>query len=115
LELISRAQRTTVATLDSGFPNTPFARWLAALRALPSSALLWEVNDCGEGGDGRAAPTCVEAILKLAPDTTAHASLIVAGLDGRPVKPAIFMLLIRVRDSTTMVKRLRDWAAYIRK
>jgi hypothetical protein len=114
-QLIARARRVPVATLDSGFQAIPFAQWLASLRRLPASGLEWEVNDCGEGGDGRAAPTCVEAILSLGRDTTAHASLIMAGLDGRPGKPAIWMLYVQVRDSITAFKRLRDWAAYARR
>ncbi len=112
--LIARAQRVPVAALDSGLPAVPFAQWLAALRRLPASGLHWEVNDCGEGGDGRAAPTCVEAILELGPDTTAHASLIMAGLDGSAGKPAVWMLYVAVRDSITDFKRLGDWAAYVR-
>ena len=113
--LIARAQRVPVQSLDSTLPAVPFAQWLAALRPLPPSGMHWEVNDCGEGGDGRAPPTCVDAILDLAPDTAAHASLIVAGLDGKPGKPAIFMLYAVAHDSTVSFKGLTAWAAYVRK
>jgi predicted enzyme related to lactoylglutathione lyase len=40
--------------------------------------------------------------------------ILVAGLDGRPGRPKIWMLYIAVRDSITTVKRLREWAAYVR-
>lgn len=73
------------------------------------------VNDCGEGGDGRAAPTCVEAIVALGPDSTAHASPIVAGLDGNPVTPAVWMLYRIAGPSVTDFKRLSDWVAQVRR
>src|SRR3989449_7807522 len=88
-QLIAAAQRVSAASLESTQPDVPFERWLAELGRVPRSAIRWEVNDCGEGGDGREAPTCVEAIVDLAADTTAHASLVVAGVDGRRSQPAI--------------------------
>jgi hypothetical protein len=112
--VIARAQRVSVASLDSSLPAIPFAPWIATLRPLPPSALHWEVNDCGEGGEGREAPTCVEAILDLAPDTTAHASLIMAGLDGAPGRPAVWMLYAIARRSVLDFKQLREWAAFVR-
>ncbi len=112
--LIERARQVSVASLDSGFPAMPFEQWLATLRRLPTSAPHWEVNDCGEGADGREAPTCVEAILDLVPDTTAHASLIMAGLDGTAVEPAVWMLYAMTPDSIAHFKQLREWAAFVR-
>jgi hypothetical protein len=112
--LIERARQVSVASLDSNLPVMPLEQWLATLRPLPPSALHWEVNDCGEGGDGREAPTCVEATLDLAPDTTAHASLIMAGLDGAPDRPAVWMLYAIARNSVLDFKQLREWAAFVR-
>jgi len=112
--LVERARRVSVASLDSSFAAMPFEQWLTTLRQLPPSALQWEVNDCGEGGDGLKAPTCVEAILELAPATTAHASLIMAGLDGAPGEAAIWMLYAVAQDSIVDFKRLGDWAAFVR-
>ena len=112
--LIERARGVSVASLDSSFAAKPFERWLKTLRRLPPSTLQWEVNDCGEGGDGLEAPTCVEAILELAPETTAHASLIMAGLDGTPSAPAIWMLYAVTRDSIADFKHLAEWAAFVR-
>jgi len=75
-QLIAAAQRVSVASLDSTHPDVPFERWLAELARVPRSAIRWEVNDCGEGGDGREAPTCVEAIVDLAADTTANTATV---------------------------------------
>ncbi len=113
-KLIAAAQRVSVASLESTQPDVPFERWLAELGRVPRSAIRWEVNDCGEGGDGREAPTCVEAMVDLAADTTAHASLVVAGIDGRRSKPAIWDLSVGAGSSFIGFKTLRQWAAYLR-
>ena len=113
--MVHLAQRVLVSSLDSGFPRLPLGEWLARLPGGSAAAIRWETNDCGEGGDGLAAPTCVEALLQLAPDTTAHLSLIVAGLDGAPGAPAIWMLYAATGSSDTSFKRLADWAAYVRR
>jgi hypothetical protein len=112
-ELLAVARRVPVASLDSTLPAVPFDQWLAQLGGVPASAIQWEVNDCGEGGDGREAPTCVEAILRLTADTTAHASLVVAGIDGRRSTPAIWDLSVGAGYSFTGFKTLREWAAYV--
>ncbi len=113
-ELIAAAQRVRAALLDSTQPKVPFERWLAQVSRVPRSAIRWEVNDCGEGGDGRKAPTCVEAILKLTADTTARASLVVAGIDGKRSKPAIWDLSVGAGSTFIGFKTLRQWAAYLR-
>jgi hypothetical protein len=112
--LIVRAQRATVRSLDSTFASTPLSQWIGSLSSLSPSRIRWEVNDCGEGGDGRQAPTCVEAILDLAPDTTAHLSLIVADLARKPGAPKIFMLNALGGKSVTQFKTLAQWAAFVR-
>jgi len=112
-ELIVAAQRVRAASLDSTQPKVPFETWLAQVSRVPRSAIRWEVNDCGEGGDGREAPTCVEATLKLAADTTAHASLVVAGIDGKRSKPAIWDLSVGAGSTFIGFKTLRQWAAYL--
>ena len=110
--LITAAKRVPAAALDSTLPTVPFERWLASVR--PTATIEWEVNDCGEGGDGRDAPTCVEAILHLKGDTTAHASLIVVGLDGKESEPGVWDLSIGVGNSFTGFKTLSHWAASMR-
>ena len=113
-ELIARAQGVMVASLDSTLPAMPFTQWLTGLRKAPLSEIRWEVNDCGEGGDGLSAPICVEAILDLGPDTTAHATLGVADRDGKAVEPGVWMLYVMAKGSFIDFKRLPEWDAYIR-
>ena len=111
--LIAAAKGVSLSSLDSTLPALPFVRWLSTLR--PGSSIEWEVNDCGEGGDGRGAPTCVQAILRLGGDSTAHASLILAGIDGKPSEAAVWDLAVEVGSSFTGFKTLHDWAAHIRR
>jgi hypothetical protein len=113
-DLVAAAKGVPMASLDSSLPAISLELWLAELRGIPVSAIDWEVNDCGEGGDGRAAPTCVEARLRLGADTTAHASLLVVGIDGKRAKPAVWDLSVGAGYSFTGFKTLRDWAAYLR-
>lgn len=113
-ELVRLAQHVPVSSLDSTFPPIVFEHWLVRLVAGSRNAIRWEVNDCGEGGDGLAAPTCVEAVLDLAPDTAAHASLVVAGTDGMPGKPAVWLLYATAGNSLTTYKGLSEWAAWVR-
>ena len=113
-ELIARVQRVMVASLDSALPAVAFGQWLTGLRKAPQSEIRWEVNDCGEGGDGLSAPVCAEAILDLGPDTTAHVTLGVADRDGKPVEPGVWMLYVMVKGSFTNFERLSKWEAYIR-
>ncbi len=113
--LIRRAQRVPAAALDSTLPTVAFERWLAQTSGLPTSAIRWEVNDCGEGGDGLAAPTCVEAALDLAPDTAAHVSLILADTAAHPAPPAVWLLYISADTTVTYFKHLPTWAAAVRR
>ena len=114
-ELVQRAQRVLASSLDSTLPPVPFEQWLAQLAGRSISTIRWESNDCGEGGDGLVAPTCVEALLDLAPGVTAHVSLVVAGIDGTPSKPVIWMLYASRGASITDFKELPGWVAYVRR
>jgi hypothetical protein len=111
---ITAAQGITLSALDSTFTGVPFARWLAELGRVPTSAIQWEVNDCGEGGDGRRAPICVEARLELARDTSISVSLIVADLDGAPAPPKIWMVYVRQGQEITVFKTLGALVGYVR-
>jgi hypothetical protein len=113
-ELIARVQRTPASALDSTLPAVPLAQWLSGLRSNPAPMIRWEVNDCGEGGDGNAAPTCVEATLDLAPDTTAHLSVAVLGVDGRPAAAAVWDLYIMAGKAANSFKRLAEWSDRVR-
>jgi hypothetical protein len=53
----------------------------------------WEVNDCGEGGDGRSAPVCVEIIIPQQNGYNLHISTIVGDTAGQKVsKPQVMMV-----------------------
>jgi len=112
---VQLARRVLVSSLDSTFPSVPLGRWLAELPCRPANTVQWETNDCGEGGDGLEAPTCVEAVLQVAPDATAHLSLVISGTDGTSGPPAIWMLYGIAGDSIINFKVLREWAAYVRR
>jgi hypothetical protein len=112
-DLIATVQLTSVAVLDSTMPNIPLESWLATLVEGPVS---WEANDCGEGGDGREAPTCVEAILALRGDTTAHLSVIAADLEGRQQgPPAVWNLSVGTGSTFTGYASLREWAERVKR
>jgi hypothetical protein len=114
-DVIALAKRVSVAALDSTLPAVSLESWLRELGRVPASAITWEVNDCGEGGDGLLAPTCAEAMLPLKADTTAHISLIVGGLDGTPAEPAVWDLSVGTGNTFTGFKTLREWAAQVRR
>lgn len=112
MELIRMVRETSIGKLDPSLPERaagqPFDRYLAAMSRAPIQALHWEVNDCGEGGDGRAAPGCVEARADLAPDTTMSVSILVADLGGKPGSPAFFMAYLKKGSQTTFAKSIRE-------
>lgn len=113
-DLISTVKRVSVAALDSTMPAIPLERWLTSLIG-GSQSLRWEVNDCGEGGDGREAPTCVEAIVALEDDSTAHLSVIVADLEGsRRAPPAIWDMSVGAGLRFTGYKTLPEWAERVK-
>ena len=112
--LVARAQGTLVRVLDSSFAATALGDWITGLRPGVATRIRWEVNDCGEGGDGHAAPICVEAIVELAPDTTARLSVLMADLAGRPQRPAIFMLNAITENGILRFKTLAQWMAFVR-
>jgi hypothetical protein len=113
-DFIAEAKRVPVATLDSTMPSVPLERWLAELRDIAPAAIEWEVNDCGEGGDGLEAPTCVTAIVPLTGDSVAHLSVIVLTRAGQPAAAEIWDLSVGVGYSFTGFRNLRDWAERVR-
>ena len=94
--LIAVVQRTPLSTLDAGFRDMPFARWLAGLGRVSESVSEWEVNDCGEG------------------DTSISVSLIVAGLDGTPARPTIRGLSAQPGHQVVSFRMLQAFVAYVR-
>lgn len=114
-DLIASTRRMPASAVDSTLPRTRLDVWLASLRGTPASAITWEVNDCGEGGDGRDAPTCVEAGIPLGGDTVAFFRLAVRGLRDTPAPPAVFDLIIREGQRYRGVPNLREWIARVRR
>ncbi len=112
--LIAAAQRVLVSDLDAAYPRVRFIDWFAELARVPAAAIHWDLNDCGEGGDGRAAPTCVEAWVDLAGDT-ATVNLIVADLEGAPAPPKIWRCYAMHAGQVTDLATLGDLVAYVRR
>ncbi len=112
---VAAAKRVSVASLDSTLRAIPLERWLVELAGRPASSITWEVNDCGEGGDGRQSPICVEAVLTLGADSTAHLSLAVADVHGKPLpRPGIWDLSVGAGYKFTGFRTLHEWAAGVR-
>jgi hypothetical protein len=111
---ISRIQATPVSTLEFGAPQTTLVQWLARLAGNAATEITWETNDCGEGGDGRAAPTCVEGKVLLGAGTTASVSVAVADTQGRPTdKPSLYMVYLKSGQKVTFAKSLKDLEAIV--
>lgn len=72
-ELMRTVRQLPANVLDPvAFPVTSsLERVFSIYTRVPVVALEWEVNDCGEGGDGRKASTCVEVRAELAPEVAA--------------------------------------------
>jgi hypothetical protein len=113
--LVAMAKGLSVASLDSTLPSAPLEKWLSSLRAIrPGDFITWEVNDCGEGGTGKRGPICVEAIVPLSGDTTAHLVLIVVAADGLRGRPRVFDLSIGKGNAFTGYKTLGEWGRRVR-
>src|SRR5689334_17330813 len=94
--LIRRIQDISMSSLEPGAPNVALSKWLAQLSGLSASNLDWEVNDCGEGGDGRQAPTCVEGRFTFSPGMSAGVSVAVATTEGKTGgRPSIVMMYVK--------------------
>jgi hypothetical protein len=105
------ARWVSTATLDSTQPDIPFIRWLASDAGVDTSRVEWEMNDCGEGGDGQRAPTCVSGSAWLGGDTLALFTVIVANLEGAPWTPAIWSLQRKTGATYVEYRTLAEWVA----
>ena len=96
--LINIAQNLKAATLEEGLPDIAIPLWLKQAFEHGGKAE-WEVNDCGEGGDGRTAPFCVESIIPQQNGYKLHISVIVANSAGQKIaKPGIWMIYFHKRE-----------------
>lgn len=57
--LIAVGKKVSVKDLESGMPDATLEQWVAGM-AIKESEIEWEVNDCGETGNGENTPSCVE-------------------------------------------------------
>jgi hypothetical protein len=114
--LIRRVQDTPLASLDSAAPGVTVSQWLAQLGGVPPTALTWEVNDCGEGGDGREAPGCVEGKVSLGEERSASISVVVVSRNGTTEGgPAIFMMYVRDGSEVTFADSIRELEMLVEK
>ncbi len=112
---IETAKRVSVSALASGYPDRPLEEWLVELTRVEPDDVSWEVNDCGEGGDGRQAPTCVEASVTRSPDTSIHVSLVVQSISAKTDQPEIWMLYATERGQVRVMQTLTDVVDYARR
>ena len=72
---ISYVKNLSASLIDTSLPETLYGEWI--LKSFPNSETLWEINDCGEGGDGRTnAPNCVEVQIEQDNGYWLHISLV---------------------------------------
>ena len=92
-KLIDTLKNTKASMLEKGLPNKAFELWIKDTFAGNGEKVSWEVNDCGEGGDGRSAPACVEAKIPQSDGYSLRISALVEDRDGRAVKdPQLYMV-----------------------
>ena len=113
--LIARARRTPASSLDAGLPRLSVEQWLAQIASVVPDSLRWEVNDCGEGGDGRTAPTCVEAAFDLPGGSAGTIRIYVMNREGTAVRPAIAELLTSTGGTYRAHKTVGEWLGVVRR
>lgn len=91
-DFIDVIKKSSAGTLEKGLPDIAIPEWLEKT-FLHGEKTTWEVNDCGEGGDGRSAPVCVEMIIPQQNGYKLHISTVVGDTAGQKVtKPQIMMI-----------------------
>ena len=92
-EFIDAVQKANASTLEKGLPDISILQWVKNTFEHGENAT-WEVNDCGEGGDGREAPACVEFIIPQWNGYYLHISSMVGGITTQQVvtKPHLWMV-----------------------
>ncbi|KAF0145869.1 MAG: hypothetical protein FD156_547 [Nitrospirae bacterium] len=97
-DYINIVKKTKAGVLEKGLPDIVIPQWLENTFTCGGKAT-WEVNDCGEGGDGRTAPACVESIIPQQNGYYLHISIIVADTTGQKIaKPQTMMIYFRKPD-----------------
>jgi hypothetical protein len=97
-DFIDMIKKSNAAILEKGLPAIAIPVWLENTFQYGGKAT-WEVNDCGEGGDGRSAPVCVEMIIPQQNGYNLHISTVVGDTAGQKVvKPQIMMVYFHKAD-----------------
>jgi len=74
-DLIVYVRNLSASLIDGSLPETLYGEWIQ--KTFSNSETLWEVNDCGEGGDGRTnAPSCVEVQIEQDDGYWLHINLV---------------------------------------
>jgi hypothetical protein len=114
-EFIDMIKKSNAAILERELPAIAIPVWLEKTFKYGGKAN-WEVNDCGEGGDGRSAPVCVEIIIPQQNGYNLHISTVVGDTAGQKVaKPQIMMVYFHKADGykTLDVMRVKTIAEAI--
>jgi hypothetical protein len=91
-EFMDVIKKSNASILEEGLPNIAIPLWVERTFHHGAKAS-WEVNDCGEGGDGRVAPVCVEVNIPQQNGYYLHISSVVGDTEGKKIaKPQLFMV-----------------------
>lgn len=91
-EFIDVIKKSNASILEEGLPNIAVPQWVENTFQYGAKAT-WEVNDCGEGGDGRVSPVCVEVKIPQQNGYYLHISSIVGDIEGKKTaKPQLWMV-----------------------
>lgn len=91
-EFIDAVQQSKISALEQGLPDVPILQWVIETFQHGKNAV-WEVNDCGEGGDGKQAPTCVEFKIPQQNGYYLHISSVVGRANAQVItKPHLWMV-----------------------
>ena len=105
--LIAQLKRVPVSVLGVRSKQN-VDQWVAALLG---RGVKWEANDCGEGGDGLAAPTCVEISSE---DPHLFLWIAVADTEGKTGKPVLFYGSIQLPTGEKDIARLSELPELVR-
>jgi hypothetical protein len=91
-EFIDVVKKANASVLEKGLPDIAIPLWVERTFRHGAKAA-WEVNDCGEGGDRRIAPVCVEVKIPQQNGYYLHISSIVGDTEGKKrAKPQPWMV-----------------------
>ena len=91
-EFIEFVKKTNASDLESGLADAPISQWLENTFEF-GKTVNWELNDCGEGGDGRDAPACVELKIPQKNGYYLHiSSLVGVTPKNAMIKPKLWMV-----------------------